>query len=320
MPTKFADIEKKAKDILEKDLAQGFKLKVKHASPVGAAFTSESSADLAGAAVGGKIVVEKFKVNQLPGLTVDKVQISQGKAKDNSSTVEILKEWSYLSGVDGVKLLGKCKLANAAVSRVPGLSDFAVGAEYSDKTVLGTVLVNPGKMTADITFSTAPMADLTVGADVKELNLGASSLKTLTTKASYTSGPIFAAFSLTPQVDPGFAVRPISEATQSLFASYDASSDMAVGLNFERSFSAKTVFSKLNASVQYVYSKETTVRAAVNHEFPVQPKKDEAVNPSSQRTAFSAGIAHKLAKGATAIINVKYIDSPKFGLQLNFDA
>lgn len=191
---------------------------------------------------------------------------------------------------------------------------------YSDKTVLGTVLVNPGKMTADITFSTAPMADLTVGADVKELNLGASSLKTLTTKASYTSGPIFAAFSLTPQVDPGFAVRPISEATQSLFASYDASSDMAVGLNFERSFSAKTVFSKLNASVQYVYSKETTVRAAVNHEFPVQPKKDEAVNPSSQRTAFSAGIAHKLAKGATAIINVKYIDSPKFGLQLNFDA
>jgi len=323
-PAKFADIEKKAKDVLAKDLDPKYLLSVKHSSPVGATFTSESTASMAKGEgkVVGKMVAEKYKVAQVAGLTVDKIQISQVKdPKSETMQLEVIKDLSYVvPGVDGVKGLMKFKLPNAAVSTTPTAP--SIGAEYSDKMNLGNLLFNPGKGAVDFWFSSAPAKDLTVGLEVKEFN--GSSLKGLATKGSYTAGSLFTAFQLSPAfVESSLSVLPFDKATTALYVAYDATSEMSVGLSFARETQKdkkKTSYlsQKMSASVQYLISKETTARVAATYEDPTPPK--DAVDMQKKQTIFQASLAHKLAKGATAIINVKYIDSPQFGMQFKFDA
>ena len=85
--------------MLAKDLDPKYLLSVKHSSPVGATFTSESTASMAKGEgkVVGKMVAEKYKVAQVAGLTVDKIQISQVKdPKSETMQLEVIKDLSYV--------------------------------------------------------------------------------------------------------------------------------------------------------------------------------------------------------------------------------
>jgi len=341
-PPKFADIEKKANDVLTKDLKPSYGLKIKRTceAPVGAAFTSESSIvedkkAKGSFTVGGKLTVEKYKVAQVKGLTIDKVILAEG-AKEPSlgrpKPLDTTLDLSYVpEGMKGVKLIMKNKMPQL-VTPMAGYS-VGLGLEYATDGLLSNATMNLAKKVKtltddakeplkdkngvvmkeedkaytpsfDLSISGVPTKDIVTGLELKKLNL-ASKTASLTAKASVTSGAAFAAVVFGNDLTKGFGWG--DKPTISALGAFKYTDTVTFGAKFAR---ASPKAQNIAGSVQYTASKQSTMRVAA----------DYGLVDSSIK--LQAGISQTLVKGTTllATCSTGADLQPTFGLQLNLEA
>jgi hypothetical protein len=286
-PPKYDDIEKTAKDVhSSRDFDVKKLLKLKYAAPVGITFTSESSVDAKKNMLVGKIVAEKYKVKQLPGLAVDKLTF----ANDKDGVKADLESSYAVPSVTGLKGLLDVNFTPAGAASIKAGCDFSassllVNAKF-DQSTAGTIWA---------TYS--PLKDVVLGAKV--LTTADMGLGSAEAKASYSQGPIFAALAAAvqkPKAKEG--AKPAPDAT--IHLGYKIADGTKVAA--EAVIASST---SVNLGVEHKASKDATLRVK-----------------ASQSGELSALCSYTFAKGVTMITNMK-MDAKyaaTVGVQLNLDA